>query len=268
MSFVDSTLAIGSAALGVGLLRASWSRRGGGRPWLTTAGWLAFFGGAVAWHGAGLGWDEAIALAMLGPCLIAYGVLARQAGWSTVAASVTRAGRPGASQGAAKRSLSRSVANSESAEPNSLGERNSPALRNRGATQGQPSAMSGRLATAVQSTGSGMRLPASPEPAELHAPEKTRPSAAAESAPPASLARGAARVLLAGPLALVAALGLTALIALRTPWLEADRLVTAGFLLPIAWAAGAIWATMDGKLVRVAVALSLTAIVCVGGAVV
>ena len=198
MSFVDSTLAIGSAALGVGLLRASWSRRGGGRPWLTTAGWLAFFGGAVAWHGAGLGWDEAIALAMLGPCLIAYGVLARLAGWSTASASVTRA----------------------------------------------------------------------PEPAELHAPEKTRSSAAAKSAPPASLARGAARALLAGPLALVAALGLTALIALRTPWLEADRLVTAGFLLPIAWAAGAIWATMDGKLVRVAVALSLTAIVCVGGAVV
>jgi hypothetical protein len=236
VSFVDSTLAIGSAALGVGLLRVSWSRRGGGRPWLTTAGWLAFFGGAVAWHGAGLGWDEAIALAMLGPCLIAYGILARQVGWSTAAASATRAGRPRELQRAAQRSSIRSVANSESAEPNSWGVRNSSALRDRGATQGQPSAVSGQLAP--------------------------------ESAPPASLARGAARALLAGPLALVAALGLTALIALRTPWLEADRLVAAGFLLPIAWAAGAIWATMDGKLVRVAVALSLTAIVCVGGAVV
>jgi hypothetical protein len=68
--------------------------------------------------------------------------------------------------------------------------------------------------------------------------------------------------------ALAAALALAALIALRTPWLEADRLVAAGFLLPIVWAAGAIWATMDSKLTRVAVALSLTAIVCVGGAIV
>ena len=218
MSFIDSTLAVGSAALGVGLLRASWSRRGPGS-WLTTAGWLAFLGGALAWHVAGLGWDEAIALAMLGPCLIAYGILARQAGWSAAVAGATRAGQPGKSRRAVK------------------------------------------------------RLPATPEAAQsrgtvdIRLTAEATSSAAAESAPPASLGRGAARALLAGPLALAAALGLTDLIALRMPWLEADRLVTAGFLLPIAWAAGAIWATMDSKLTRVAVALSLTAIVCVSGAV-
>ena len=118
MSIVDSTLAVGSAALGVGLLRASWSRRGGG-PWLTTAGWVAFFAGALAWHVAGLGWDEAIALAMLGPCLIAYGVLARQAGWSVTIAGATRGGRPGRPWRVAKRLTP--LAAAESAPSNSLG---------------------------------------------------------------------------------------------------------------------------------------------------
>jgi hypothetical protein len=79
--------------------------------------------------------------------------------------------------------------------------------------------------------------------------------------------RGVARILLAGPVALAAALGLTGLVALRAPSLEADRLVAAGLVLPIAWAAGAIWATMDRRLMRVAVGLCLTAVVCVSGAV-
>ena len=82
-----------------------------------------------------------------------------------------------------------------------------------------------------------------------------------------SLRRGAARALLAGPGALAAALGLTGLVALRAPWLEADRLVAAGFVLPVAWAVGAVWATMDRKLARVAVGLCVTAVACVGGAI-
>jgi hypothetical protein len=44
-------------------------------------------------------------------------------------------------------------------------------------------------------------------------------------------------------------------------------LVIAGFLLPIAWAIGAAWATMATKLARVAVVLSSVAVVCFGGAV-
>jgi hypothetical protein len=50
------------------------------------------------------------------------------------------------------------------------------------------------------------------------------------------------------------------------PWLEADRLVTAGLLLPVTWASGAIWATMDRKLLRVTVALIATAIIGALGA--
>jgi hypothetical protein len=71
---------------------------------------------------------------------------------------------------------------------------------------------------------------------------------------------------LAGPVALAAGLGVTAVIALRAPWVEADRLVTAGFILPTAWAAGAVWATMDGNLTRVTVVLVAVAIVGAGGA--
>jgi len=102
---------------------------------------------------------------------------------------------------------------------------------------------------------------------ELWESAQAGPIAAAGSRASGSLGRGTARALLGGPLALAAALGLTAFVALRLPWLEADRLVAAEFLLPTAWAVGAIWATMDSKLTRVAVTLGLTAIVCVGGTV-
>jgi hypothetical protein len=131
-----------------------------------------------------MAWDKAIAVATLGPSLIAYLALIRQAEWRNGRANVTR----------------------------------------------------------------------------------TRLASAQEPVPQDTFVRGVNRVVLAGPVALAAALGLTALIALRAPWVEADRLVTAGLVLPIAWSAGAIWATMDARLVRVAVALIATAVVCAGGA--
>src|SRR6185312_10228262 len=182
VSVVGSGIAVGSAALGVGLLRASWLRRGGGRPWLSVAGWVAFVCGAGAWRGAGLGWDEAIALAMLAPSLMAYLVLARQAQWRPTAAGARRARRAAQTPGMTRAEM-------------------------------------------------GLR---------------------AESDAGGALARGAARALLAGPVALGAALGLTGLLALRAPGTQADRVVAAGFMLPVAWAVGAIWATMDRKLTRVA----------------
>jgi len=228
MSAAGSGLAIGSAVLGVGLLRASWSRRGDGH-WLTAAGWAALFTGGIAWHGAGLGWDEAIAFAMLGPSLIGFLVLGHQVGWDAAVATVTRA--------RARRGAQRH------------GERQESAQMRKTRISRQP--------------GSGAQ-----RSAECQASAGPRPGAAAKSDAGSLLGRGTARVLLAGPLALAAALGLVAVVALRMPWLEADRLVTAGFLLPVTWAAGAIWATMDSKLTRVALALGLTAIVCVSGAVV
>lgn len=88
---------------------------------------------------------------------------------------------------------------------------------------------------------------------------RTRPPAASQPRVEGSWRRGIARTVVAGPVALAAALGVTAAFALRMPWLEADRLVTAGLLLPVAWASGAVWATMDPKLVRVGVTLIATA---------
>ena len=183
MSFVGPTLAIASATLGVFLLRQAWARRGGGRS-LTLAGWCVLLAGAWLWHLAGMAWDKAIAVATLGPSLIAYLVLIQQAEWRDGRANVTRT-----------------------------------------------------------------RLPSAPEPVSQD-----------------TFVRGVNRVVLAGPVALAAALGLTALIALRAPWVEADRLVTAGLVLPIAWSAAAIWATMDARLIRVAVVLIATTLICAGGA--
>lgn len=89
-----------------------------------------------------------------------------------------------------------------------------------------------------------------------------------ESGSAVSVRRGIARALLAGPAALAAAAGLSGLVALKAPGLAPDRVVAAGFVLPVAWAIGAIWATLDRKLTRVAVGLCVAAVVCVGGAVV
>ena len=90
---------------------------------------------------------------------------------------------------------------------------------------------------------------------------KTRLPAAADAVIGNSFGRGIARTIVAGPIALAAALGFTAAFALRMPWLEANRLVTAGLLLPMLWASGATWATMDRNLVRVAVTLIATAVI-------
>ena len=95
---------------------------------------------------------------------------------------------------------------------------------------------------------------------------RTRLLAASDAGAASPFGRGIARTVVAGPIALAAALGVTAAFALRMPWLEANRLVTAGLLLPVAWAAGAIWATMDRKLVRVAIALLATALIGALGA--
>ena len=176
---MGSILAIASGALGVGLLRIAWARRGGGR-WLTAAGWLVLFAGALFWRVAGMAWDKAVAAAMLGPSLIALLLLVPQAEWRSRRVNVTR----------------------------------------------------------------------------------TRLSAASDTVARSAFGRGVARTVVAGPVALAAALGFTAAFALRMPWLEADRLVTAGLLLPVAWASGAVWATMDSRLARVAV--TLIAITVVG----
>lgn len=183
MSLIGPAFSVGSAALGVGLLRLSWTRKSGGRL-LTAVGWWVLLAGIYAWHSTGMGWDKGTALAALPPSLIAFALLARHAQW--------RPTRPNAPQ--------------------------------------------------------------------------TRERAAPEPRASGSLGRDVCRFILAGPLALAAALGLTALIALHAPTLEADRLVTAGLCLPLAWATGAVWATMTDNPTRVAVVLALTIVTCFGGA--
>lgn len=195
MNLTGLALSVGSAALGVGLLRIAWSHRGSTRL-LTTSGWLVLLGGISAWHNTGVAWDEATALAALAPSLIAFALLARNAEW-----------RP--------------------ARPNVPRTREPTALQPR--TAGPP-----------------------PMPGQ-HRYDRAS-------------GRNISRIILAGPLALAAALGLAAVIALRAPTLEANRLVTAELCLPLAWAIGAVWATMTDNLTRVALVLSLTAVVGLGGA--
>ena len=203
MSAAGAALAVACAITGVLLLRLAWGYRGGGR-WRTLAGWLTLSAGPMAWHGAGIAWDKASALAALGPMVVALVILARQAQW-----------RASGEQGARE---SRGVAD--------LTKRRAELNRIR---RGEVGAAHGRnWRNAVY--------------------------------------RGVVRTILAGPVALAAALGLAALTALRAPLIEVDRLVTAGFLLPIAWAVAAIWATLDGKLIRVALVLIATALMSAGGA--
>ena len=253
VSAIGSSLAIGSATVGVGLLRMSWSRHGGRQPWLTAVGWMAFLGGAAAWHGAGLGWDEAVALGMLGPSLIAFVVLARYAQWRPTAAGAGRGRRRSEAQRPAGASVELSALQLEVwrtclsalAQGSWISERSAPS------SAGAP------IPVAAQA----------PVGSQVPADVSVSAGTTAVSRSGVSLGSGVVRVLLAGPGALATALGLTGLVALRAPWLEADRLVAAGFVLPVAWAVGAIWATMDRRIARVAVGLGVTAIVCVGGAV-
>lgn len=72
--------------------------------------------------------------------------------------------------------------------------------------------------------------------------------------------RGWARALLAGPGAAAAALALASATALRAPGVEADRFVAALFVMPTAWAIGAVWATTDARLLRVSLALGVAAL--------
>ena len=96
------------------------------------------------------------------------------------------------------------------------------------------------------------------------APTKAGKARAGPTEPPPAPGphwRGVARALLVGPIAAAAALGLATALALHGPFGEADRLVAAGFLFPLAWAAAAVWATTDGRLLRVGAGLAAVATV-------
>ena len=81
-----------------------------------------------------------------------------------------------------------------------------------------------------------------------------------ETSGPRWLSRaGLVRALLAGPMALAVALGLCVWVALRAPASAADRLITAGLVLPLAWALCALLGLMIKRATPRLVANSLSA---------
>ncbi|MGB3806263.1 MAG: hypothetical protein WA936_03610 [Erythrobacter sp.] len=69
------------------------------------------------------------------------------------------------------------------------------------------------------------------------------------------------RLVSAGPLYLVAALAVGAVLATKLPWIEVNRLMFGGLVIPLVWAAGALHATADLSIRRVlAVPTGLTAL--------
>lgn len=76
--------------------------------------------------------------------------------------------------------------------------------------------------------------------------------------------RTAATVLLAGPIALVAALSGGLALAVRSPGSPADKLVAAAFGAPLLWSMAMIWTCADPKLTRTALVLAAFAVACAG----
>jgi hypothetical protein len=75
----------------------------------------------------------------------------------------------------------------------------------------------------------------------------------------------ALRLFAAGPLHLLAALAVGAVLATKLPWGEVNRLMFGGLVIPLVWAVGALHATADLRLLRVlGLPLAITAIFTAG----
>jgi hypothetical protein len=95
-----------------------------------------------------------------------------------------------------------------------------------------------------------------PRPAKTQRARRIEPS---EAVVLPAWRRGLLQGLMAGPLAGLAAVGLATAWAAHAPFADTGRVVVALFLLPLLWAIGAVWATSDGRLVRVGAGLALAA---------
>jgi len=83
---------------------------------------------------------------------------------------------------------------------------------------------------------------------------KESPRARDRAARPVTTLNGAVlavRLTAAGPLYLLASMAVGCLLATRTPWLDVNRLMLGGLVVPVVWAAGALHATADLQLWRV-----------------
>ena len=87
---------------------------------------------------------------------------------------------------------------------------------------------------------------------------QAREKALTPSERPSRLWRGVLRVLLAGPISGVAAIGIALAVALKAPFAEADRLILGGALVPILWGAGMAWTLSDDRIIRATLVLLVT----------
>lgn len=80
------------------------------------------------------------------------------------------------------------------------------------------------------------------------------------------LGRGVARALLAGPLSFAAAFAVAAVWAAWAPGDARTRVMVAGLILPLAWAAAIAWALADQRLTRAGAGLTGVALAALGAA--
>lgn len=78
----------------------------------------------------------------------------------------------------------------------------------------------------------------------------SRASATDPSDRPSRIWRGVIRVLLAGPLSGIAAVGFGVALAKGLPVDEADRIAIGGLTVPILWASGMVWTLADDRILR------------------
>lgn len=88
----------------------------------------------------------------------------------------------------------------------------------------------------------------------------SRASATDPSDRPRRIWRGAIRVLLAGPLSGLAAVGVGVALAKGLPLGEADRIAIGGLAVPVLWAGGMVWTLADDRILRALAVLILSSI--------
>lgn len=88
----------------------------------------------------------------------------------------------------------------------------------------------------------------------------SRASAADPSDRPRRLWRGLIRVLLAGPLSGLAAVGVGVALAKGLPLGEADRIAIGGLTVPLLWAGGMVWTLADDRILRALAVLILSSV--------
>ncbi len=78
---------------------------------------------------------------------------------------------------------------------------------------------------------------------------------------PRRMWRGIIRVLLAGPLSGIAAIGVGVALAKGLPLGEADRIAIGGLMVPVLWAGGMVWTLADDRILRALAVITASTII-------